>query len=1100
MAGAGDREARLLVGVEGAEAAQAKLESVAAAEERIGRSAETAGDQAEGGLSGVDQVGRKLGETMAETERKTLGAAKAEAELMAAAKTLTAALLDLSAAEASNKGPDALAAGYARVRDAMTGLAVAQQKAFASGVDLRPMAQGLNDLAAQASRVEQNFERIKPPEGLTRFQQLAAQATRALELLDKAEPRQLRTGIANLQVLLEQLEAEAKRTGTAIDAGLRATMDKASESIRRATVTAGQYRDASGDIRTQSGLAAQSVETLAARASSAQGMMGLLADSSSKTASSIGKVGLGMFGAAAGIQAAAMVGEQLGKALAGVGSAITQVDAANLPKVFREAWEQGVGLEQATDNVQKAMNRQTNESIKLEAAGRAVARGLMEQGKTTEETIRNYDLLQASTGRVTGTLGVMSTALGQIAQTGVPSANQLSAAVTQLGAVFTGQFARGVADGNASLLANEEILNKVAQSYRARGEELPDSLVKWISKLQEAKAAILDLDAPAKAAVIGVDALMKGIKEAAASGDLVGFATRHAAALTHLGETIGQTASQFGVLSEEEQHYVDTQAKAIAQEQVAVRARQGAIDLEIKKEAELVAALGGREAAQGRATQSAVEESDRRVAALTKERAALGPLAAAVEERKTKLADEERIMRSTNAGLGELNATQMKAVEIARTHAESVEHSNRVLAAMRDVSIPLVQSLQEAQTASEGFANELKTHLTGNLIEDATWIQANADKIHAWEAAVKKAGGTIGPSLGSVLDILKQIESSTRSGIAAADGWAAAWAGAAAKAERALKPLTDAMSGSMGRNSAGEDPENWALHQAISKTRENLTGLQSDADAAKAKVQGMSRGKGETDAQWADRYDEAVKKMNESIRAAGDASGILAHRLNDVNVQAGLAEERSRALSGAMQHLATTAYEQWIPSQKEAATITAEQAQAMAKLAYQMGPEFQPIIGIMITRLKEAKITEEQFTAALLELLSGPMASMNSAGVKAQDFFNILQHGAAGATTAVVGLLNTLSGHDRWLAVWGDMDRTGAEAERMAGRVEEAGVSMGNTFVNWMGVVSKSADQIEKDADRISGALTSAGGSVGTALSPTRNTLANMTYQLGRVQ
>ncbi len=154
---------------------------------------------------------------------------------------------------------------------------------------------------------------------------------------------------------------------------------------------------------------------------------------------------------------------------------------------------------------------------------------------------------------------------------------------------------------------------------------------------------------------------------------------------------------------------------------------------------------------------------------------------------------------------------------------------------------------------------------------------------------------------------------------------------------------------------------------------------------------------------------------------------------------------------------------------------------------------------------RERTIDAAQFREELNKLFVDPQMLENSKATGAeiqklmQLFFDLKGPIKGLGQTLKTDLFDIMADRRPFDAIHAGFQSIGDDAERMAGRVTEAGVTASQAFANMAGSISKSADQVEKDAGRITGAAAGMGGSLGTAAGPTRNTLNNLTYQLGRV-
>lgn len=276
----------------------------------------------------------------------------------------------------------------------------------------------------------------------------------------------------------EQLEGAIKR-GAWASIQLREEMDRAAaagEKVDDKTVTAlkaveaqtqaniekmTRFRKEMGDAGESAKLATDKLDAL----KGASGGLGNAFDSMEKSGTGLTKA-IGSFGIALGAAGAAIAGAvAAGKEL---GESIDKLSAKYA------GWQQ--------KKIDAALMLQ-----KQEIALRAADRGMIEHGKTIEQTVENYDKYALAQGKLSEGARKVAEEIGGLKIP--PTYEDLGRQVEAIGLAFEGAYKRGEEFGDRMLLENASVIEGLIEKYGQLGKEVPEDLAELAKSLEQLKGS-----------------------------------------------------------------------------------------------------------------------------------------------------------------------------------------------------------------------------------------------------------------------------------------------------------------------------------------------------------------------------------------------------------------------------------------------------------------------------------------------------------------------------------------------------------------------------------------------------------------------------------
>lgn len=383
---------------------------------------------------------------------------------------------------------DELAAGADRVEQELAQIGDAGKTAGAEA------SAGLGNVAEPLQAVEEGAR-----DAWSEFEKLGEEgrdAANALRTLEKTAdaPRALakNAGLAAFQV--EDLVNELKAAGPAGEESLKKlsrVMKDAEKAIEGAANKAARMKDTVGDLGAKSAMAGDSLATLRGNAGSLDSMFDRMRETGTGATKALGTIGVAAGVAGAAVMGAVAAGREFAKA-------IDEWDAKRAKK-------------------DKAAADAEVKARLLDQANRAVTRGLIEQGKTTDETVMRYVEMTVMMGRLTeqGRAYIASVAGMKAPAAWADVERQANAMAVAL----VGAYKRSEEEGHRWALANAGAIKGMIAEYDRVGKVVPEVLVKalaeaekWAATNEKAAAAARAMGAASAEAVVGVTLLVQALQ------------------------------------------------------------------------------------------------------------------------------------------------------------------------------------------------------------------------------------------------------------------------------------------------------------------------------------------------------------------------------------------------------------------------------------------------------------------------------------------------------------------------------------------------------------------------------------------------------------
>ena len=295
--------------------------------------------------------------------------------------------------------------------------------------------------------------------GLGEQGQIAAQK---LAALDKAwdSPAKLGKAAALAKLELEELAGAVDKAGK-MTPELARQFDTASQKIDTASARARAFADVAGDLKDRGEFAANGMEALANSAGSVEGVLRQLGASGSAFGDLISKAGFAVIAFNQGLE--------LGKkALDGYKAALKDLETAYVGMVQRQ-------VDAAT------------KSATLEAATRAVGKGLIEAGRSAGETAEKYKSYVENTLRAAEGTDKFAKSLDGVK---VPKGlTEFRDEAIKLNTVLANAWKEGGDRFREYAKENESLLTDIAERYRRNGDTIPEYIQRGIKANEEAAKA-----------------------------------------------------------------------------------------------------------------------------------------------------------------------------------------------------------------------------------------------------------------------------------------------------------------------------------------------------------------------------------------------------------------------------------------------------------------------------------------------------------------------------------------------------------------------------------------------------------------------------------
>lgn len=316
----------------------------------------------------------------------------------------------------------------------------------------------------------------------------AAEALRAMEKSSNS-PRELARNAGVASFAVETLTSRLKASGPAGEAAMKtvaSSMKNAEGAINSAANRAARMKDAMGDLAMKANMAGDGMATLRGSAGSLDTMLDRMRETGTGATKAIGTLGVGVSVAATAIMGAVAAGKQLAQTIDEWDAKRAKTDKATADAAVRV--------------------------LNLDAANRAVTRGLIEQGRTTDDTIRRYVEMTLKMGKLTEQGRAY---IENMAKMKAPPAwKVIEEQANAMAITLESAYKRSEEEGNRWALANAAGLKAIVAEYDKAGKEVPAILVtavaaaeKWATANEKAAVAARGLGTAAAEAAPGIAAL-----------------------------------------------------------------------------------------------------------------------------------------------------------------------------------------------------------------------------------------------------------------------------------------------------------------------------------------------------------------------------------------------------------------------------------------------------------------------------------------------------------------------------------------------------------------------------------------------------------------
>lgn len=325
----------------------------------------------------------------------------------------------------------------------------------------------LDDMRAASEAAERKLAEIgnEPTKSLSAMEAAAKRAADAAKLLADAQgPEQMNEGINKASFAIVDLREKIKAAaaaGETID-------DKAVEALKRLEAETGaaaskvaQAQKALDEIKATGAAAGDKFDVLSQSAGGLDGAFERMRKSGDGATKVIGTLGAGIGVASVAITGAISAGKELAD-----------------------------GIDKLSEKYAKFQQKQIDQQLKAQeqaVALRAADRGLIEHGKTIDQTVENYRKYAVAQGNLSEqSRKWIETVAGLKIP---PTYEDLAGKVKAIGIAFEGAGKKGEEYANRFLVENGEALTELAQKYKDTGKAVPEEIQKLIDKLDAMRAA-----------------------------------------------------------------------------------------------------------------------------------------------------------------------------------------------------------------------------------------------------------------------------------------------------------------------------------------------------------------------------------------------------------------------------------------------------------------------------------------------------------------------------------------------------------------------------------------------------------------------------------
>lgn len=308
----------------------------------------------------------------------------------------------------------------------------------------------------------------KAAEGLKTPMAPAQALEAALKKTENAlSPRGIIDSAARIKIALEDIEAEAKRTGQAIGPDLAAKMRQAEVAYTTAIQRGGRLADTIADTRKQAGLAAEGYKTLGAAGGGLSGIFGVMDDAGKGLTSTLGKVGIG----AIGLTQALKLGYDTGQSIRTLYQDLTGKELPNLTNAF-------IKLTMGVSDSTKAFDRHgvvARSHAGLTNAAKQAVSGLFDQLQKLNPALKSAD---DEYGRGAKELDLLTKAMFAAASGGPGSIRAFEEELKRAATVLAADFTKGLRDGTIDTTKLTAEQKKLIEEVKRLAAAATDSAAK----------------------------------------------------------------------------------------------------------------------------------------------------------------------------------------------------------------------------------------------------------------------------------------------------------------------------------------------------------------------------------------------------------------------------------------------------------------------------------------------------------------------------------------------------------------------------------------------------------------------------------------------
>ncbi|GEM_PF-3441237 len=320
-----------------------------------------------------------------------------------------------------------------------------------------------DSLKAAATRATPPVQAVVPP--LTAIEIASNTATAAIEKLGNVTGiRGLSMAIAQSQIDMEAFKKAADAaaaSGQTVGPQISVALKTMQTDIDAATVKLGTLRKAQADVGAAAAVAGSQLDSLRTRAGSLTSMFDSMEKTGTGLTKTVGQIGLGVGIASMAFVGAEAAGNALGKSL--------------------------LYLEEQYSALRDRQMKAADSSNLMQNALNAVAQGHIKLGNNIQETIRNYEIYIASSGKA----GIATEAFNEALKKIQPPKNlqEATANMDAFAIALQAANAKGIESTAAFMTENKKSLDMVVAGYTNLGQLVPVEFQRIVTAQKQAVAA-----------------------------------------------------------------------------------------------------------------------------------------------------------------------------------------------------------------------------------------------------------------------------------------------------------------------------------------------------------------------------------------------------------------------------------------------------------------------------------------------------------------------------------------------------------------------------------------------------------------------------------